>query len=236
MQEKSVIISIQPKWCELIANGKKTIEVRKTKPKLKPPFKCYIYCTKSTQSDRLWGLCKNERKENFGLSAICANLNATSGICLGDGKVIGEFVCDDIFEIVKVGYTMREALQYRAVKDCTVLSDDIFDHSCLSKNAIEKYLDGRKGYAWHISKFVIYEKPKELSEFATKCNKNCETGCNDCEYYHFEAFESAMGVMECCRVDGLKPLKRPPQSWCYVHKLDDIWRKEEKNDRARKID
>ena len=43
---KSVLISIQPKWCELIASGKKTVEVRKTKPKLETPFKCYIYETK----------------------------------------------------------------------------------------------------------------------------------------------------------------------------------------------
>ena len=43
---KSVLISIQPKWCELIANGKKTVEVRKTKPKLETPFKVYIYMTK----------------------------------------------------------------------------------------------------------------------------------------------------------------------------------------------
>ena len=43
---KSVLISIHPKWCELIASGKKTIEVRKTAPKLPTPFKCYIYCTK----------------------------------------------------------------------------------------------------------------------------------------------------------------------------------------------
>lgn len=43
---KSVLISIHPKWCEKIANGEKTIEVRKTKPKLDTPFKCYIYCTK----------------------------------------------------------------------------------------------------------------------------------------------------------------------------------------------
>ena len=42
---KAVLISIQPKWCELIANGKKTVEVRKTKPKIDVPFKCYIYCT-----------------------------------------------------------------------------------------------------------------------------------------------------------------------------------------------
>ena len=43
---KSILISIQPKWCELIASGKKTIEVRKTRPKLETPFKCYIYETK----------------------------------------------------------------------------------------------------------------------------------------------------------------------------------------------
>ena len=43
---KAVMISIQPKWCELICSGKKTLEVRKTKPKLETPFKCYIYETK----------------------------------------------------------------------------------------------------------------------------------------------------------------------------------------------
>ena len=43
---KSVLISIKPKWCELIANGKKTVEVRKSRPKIETPFKCYIYCTK----------------------------------------------------------------------------------------------------------------------------------------------------------------------------------------------
>ena len=47
----SVMLSIQPKWCNLILSGAKTWEVRKTKPagvklgKLDEPFKCYIYCT-----------------------------------------------------------------------------------------------------------------------------------------------------------------------------------------------
>ena len=44
---KSVMISIQPKWCKLIACGKKTIEVRKTRPSCNVPFKCYIYETKN---------------------------------------------------------------------------------------------------------------------------------------------------------------------------------------------
>ena len=70
---KSVLISIQPKWCELIANGGKTIEVRKTKPKIDTPFKCYIYCTKDNHG--WFDFLKKERL---------------------DGKVIGEFVCDTI--------------------------------------------------------------------------------------------------------------------------------------------
>lgn len=42
----AVLISIRPKWCEKIISGEKTIEVRKTRPKMDTPFKCYIYCTK----------------------------------------------------------------------------------------------------------------------------------------------------------------------------------------------
>lgn len=70
---KAVLISIQPKWCELIASGKKTIEVRKTKPKISTPFKCYIYQTKRT-----W------------------IYNIYSKIADWQQKVIGEFVCDTI--------------------------------------------------------------------------------------------------------------------------------------------
>lgn len=43
MNEKAVLLSIQPKWCGLITLGKKTIEVRKTRPSIETPFLCYIY-------------------------------------------------------------------------------------------------------------------------------------------------------------------------------------------------
>ena len=43
---KAVLISIRPKWCQKIVSGEKTIEIRKTRPRMAPPFKCYIYCTK----------------------------------------------------------------------------------------------------------------------------------------------------------------------------------------------
>ena len=45
---KAVLISIRPEWVEKIARGEKTVEVRKTRPKLEAPFKCYVYRTKGT--------------------------------------------------------------------------------------------------------------------------------------------------------------------------------------------
>lgn len=35
---KSVLISIRPEWVEKILSGEKTLEVRKTRPKLETPF------------------------------------------------------------------------------------------------------------------------------------------------------------------------------------------------------
>lgn len=65
----AVLISIRPEWVEKILSGKKTLEVRKNRPCLETPFKCYIYCT-------LDGL-----KHPFGIAY---------------GRVVGEFVCDRV--------------------------------------------------------------------------------------------------------------------------------------------
>lgn len=70
---KAVLISIQPKWCELIASRRKTIEVRKTRPKIETPFKVYVYMTKHKWIFKLLPFLKNRF-----------------------AKVIGEFVCDYI--------------------------------------------------------------------------------------------------------------------------------------------
>lgn len=43
---KAVLISIRPRWVQKIADGEKTIEVRKTRPQLQTPFKVFIYCTR----------------------------------------------------------------------------------------------------------------------------------------------------------------------------------------------
>ena len=46
LKNKAVLISIRPEWCDLIVRGKKTIEVRKTRPKLRSR------CTSTAQKPR----------------------------------------------------------------------------------------------------------------------------------------------------------------------------------------
>ena len=122
---KAVLISIRPEWCELIVNGKKTIEVRKSRPKLETPFKCYIYCTKAPKG---W-------------------LRVDKMIRL-DTKVIGEFVCDTF------------------VTDRTFGHDPLFNGAaCMSEIDASIYSCQSSIYGWHISDLVVYDKPKELSDF-----------------------------------------------------------------------
>lgn len=154
----AVLISIQPKWCELIANGKKTIEVRKTRPKLETPFKCYIYCTLqgSPEAFAAWGKdVAKWNRENWGERK---------------GKVIGEFVCDRI-----------ERMRYPDDGLVDVVDAQM---ACLTAKEIIAYSNGSPLYAWHISALQIYDNPKELSEFK-RCDK-CPYGpierCNEHEF------------------------------------------------------
>lgn len=80
---REVLISIQPKWVEKICRKEKTVEVRKTKPKLDTPFKVYIYETQ--------GRTETPFVDEEG-----------HYIFKGRGKVIGEFVCDRIDKFVNL--------------------------------------------------------------------------------------------------------------------------------------
>lgn len=169
---KAVMISIKPQWCKLITQGKKTVEVRKTKSKLKTPFKCYIYETK--------GLYRG------------------SGGCLfqGLGKVIGEFVCDYIEEYSSVQSKIKDCVEYQI--SLQKLCEDIH----LSIHEFCSYGNGKPLYGWHISDLVIYNEPKEISEFR-KATKKCfydDLGC---------AIPNCDDCTEC-------NITKPPQSWCYV--------------------
>ena len=144
----AVMLSIRPEWCEVIISGKKTVEVRKTRPAIRAPFKCYIYCTSGSVHE---GLIVNR----FGAKLIaCGNWRTAIpvGGVIGNGKVIAEFICDWIDE-------------YQPC-DFGVLSE----YSCLTIPEICGYIGdkGRGPYGWHISDLVIYDKPRELNEFKNR--------------------------------------------------------------------
>ena len=108
---KAVLISIRPEWCEKIINGRKTIEVRKTRPKMDTPFKCYIY--------------------------KC-----------GNGKVIGEFLCDEIIEDRTYGH-----------------NEEFYRAACMSAYDAAAYAMQSPMYGWHISDLRVYDHPRDLWEF-----------------------------------------------------------------------
>lgn len=182
---KAVLICIQPKWCELIAAGKKTLEVRKKIPKLETPFKCYMYCTKDA------------------VKHIVFNEYGNRQIELVPQTVIGEFVCDYIFEI-KTEYEIHTELPGNPVETWCSWEDapeeymeeaDIEKATCLSFGDIKCYMwNSDRCFCWHISGLKIYDKAKQLREFTKPYGTVVK------------AFDSPY-------------IQKPPQSWCYVEEV-----------------
>ena len=202
---KAVLISIKPEWCELIASGKKTIEVRKTRPKLEMPFKVYIYSTKPKNKNDL-GLCLD--KGMFGTLKKVGLLYKRNyetakhlNMQILSGKVIGEFVCKGF-----------ETLDEKALLDgMDEISDSRIEYySCVSVDELLSYKGNKPFvYGWHISDLVIYDKPRELKEFYRECDGVDNVGlCYECD--------KAVGEECDCALHYELHLTRPPQSWCYV--------------------
>ena len=173
---KAVMISIQPKWVEKIAKGKKTIVVRKTAPKCKDPFDFYIFET--------------------------------------IGKVIGEFIFDNVFLLHPYTYDGGNAdLRHRKLIQTfegSSKENEILAATCLTQDEMFDYIGaGNYGYGWHISDLKIYGKPKELSEFYRPCSYSGI--CYSCNRFRPNGTPNDKPNDFC---DG--EITRPPQSWFYV--------------------
>lgn len=210
----AIIISVKPQWVEKILNGEKTIEIRKTMPKCELPYKVYIYETKG-------------KKHFYNYIEACECPNEEERIKFweyGCGKVVAEFTLNKVDKIgladefCNYGAWLFNEERYLHDKE----KERILKKSCLSMQELNDYLgygdfetqQFANGYAWHIDNLKIYDKPKELSEFKTYCNlvhnkKNVQCFSILCRFKN-----------EC--KDHLKPIIRPPQSWCYCNDLGDI--------------
>lgn len=160
---KAVLISIQPQWCERIARGEKTVEIRKTRPKIETPFKCYVYRTK--------GVVKHIAKGEWFDMPV-------------GGTVIGEFTCDRITPLFNVCTDNWHHL----AGDVHEWHKELVKRACLTGAELKAYAKGQNCFAWHISDLKIYDKPRELREFK-KNNRDCfyadlgiaKRDCPDCK-------------------------------------------------------
>ena len=196
---KSVMLSIRPKWCEKIVSGEKTIEVRKTKPKLETPFKCYIYCT-SGRPDLNIPISPERLMQDYLDTGSMQSLNCP----LGNGKVVGELTCDRIDE-----YDDDTIFSFR-YEDYARWNDFDLDRACMHPEDFQNYANGKWRYGWHIIDLRIYDQPRELTEFRRPCPNDLY--CEACAMY-----SNNNGI---CNNAAL-PLRRPPQSWCYVEEWEE---------------
>lgn len=188
---KSVLISIKPQWCEKIASGRKSFELRKFAPK-EVPFKAYIYCAKIPD--------KKHRSGKFNI-----------GRWEGNGHVIGEFICDKTYPIKAYTSDGGDAARERRKFLLTALSGEekrkILFGTCLAEEKIFDYIGEEKfGYAWHISNLKIYDKPKELSKFKISCNR--KNLCYSCNRFTGKPWDICNNT-----------ITRPPQSYMFVEEI-----------------
>lgn len=222
---KAVLISVHAKWCALMMNGKKTVEVRKGTALYKAIQKLideygyadiYVYCTKGKPY-----LGKKEIGRNFYNEPIYTydldygetfkgsgnkKFYSSVGVYSINGKVIFKFRCYKVEEI-KLPYTKFGTNEWvgceneRKWQTPTMNEDKLLDLSCLQELELYGYLKGKTSTAIHISDLEIFDKPKELSEFG-KREKIIE--CYNAETnYHTVKYRK-------CK------LTKTPQSWCYI--------------------
>lgn len=199
---KAVLISIKPKWVEKIMSGEKTIEVRRTAPK-ETPFKCYIYATKpkkfykcgaiSTSDELLW--LANGKVEIGDGFKFWADGDEYQGL---NGRVIGEFICDKVEEVIPDYNPVTEKFFYGYVIDTTP--------TCLSEEELQNYGRNKPLYGWHISDLKIYDKPKELSKFKISCNR--KNLCYSCNRFTGKPWDICNDT-----------ITRPPQSYMFVEEI-----------------
>lgn len=191
MNKPKILLPVHPQWCEKIFNGEKTIEVRKTAPKIDTPFEVLVYQT----------------KHKGGKAIVNEVLNSV----YGGGKVIGSFVCDWITSYLSfMPYDSDDEL-------CYSISQDELAATCLEPYVLSEYGKRKTLYGWHITEPKLFDRPMELSEFGTICKKHGDDRCNDCLYLRVCAYDDCIDTW--CGVGNIKPLTRAPRSWIYAEEV-----------------
>lgn len=191
---KKVLMSIHPKWCEKIFNGSKTIEVRKTAPKIDTPFEVFVYQTKHKR----------------GKSIITEVLNSV----YGGGKVIGSFVCDMVEEYTFSGYNARYRINDVDLKKTCLNHPELIAYG-KGKILYGWHISDLKIYD-KPKELGEFRKPCiDKYQYCQACKYGFVTLSSDEEeyaMYHGGSYDTFDTVCT-------NRITRPPQSWMYVEEL-----------------
>lgn len=182
----AVMVSFTPEECKELVSKQLTVKLFKQCPKLKPPFKCYVYMKMNGVPEYIYD--RNLTRQNIYL------LHPD----LANGRIVGEFTCDKIY-----------TFSYSPELDNYDYSDLINDTNSFSTlctgmlpHSIYKYGNQSTLYGFRVTDFKLYQKmlfPSQFTKPCTGCKKQGTTRCTEENSY--------------CKATTLQ---NGPKSWCYV--------------------
>ena len=196
---KAILLSIRPQYVAKILNGEKTIEIRKTMPKCDLPIDVYIYCTKDKYVLRGVSSCaylphpRMDGKSTIRFDKDFPVLN---------GKVVAKFTVRKVEKIQQYENEHYCDVYYRTT---TLIQNELLSKSSLTPYELSLYLNDKDGYAYHIEDLVVFDKPKELSDFKHICPNIM---CDECNY-------ADLSTDKCLPICS-NQLKRAPQNFVFV--------------------
>ena len=204
---KSYLVPISSQQCERVINHDADILIRKSVPKgLYAPFKGYLYCTMKMYKDStimdnrsVETYYSTASKRAFSISPFYARerwgCDINSKYYRINGRVIGEFICDDIAHYESEFWdddTYEKIVQLYEPEDFNVYGE--YERSTVAEGGDEDYVEKPlfigTGLSWnemrnligtdfhefwglHITDLKIYDKPHPLFHFFTPCNTDC---------------------------------------------------------------
>lgn len=188
VKSTNAIISIHPKWCELIFSGKKKLELRKRIPNAIFPITFYVYQT----IDKNW------------------KYNYIPSLADRQGKVVGTFTCNDI-DHWESEFWLEDTDVYEAI---TMIEEDEFEPG----EYIQTRVFTNEWEDWEIEpefeKTLLY---KDSCVSWSELRNYMKSGWNDFYTIHVEDvyyFTNPMNISDFKNKKGIT-MEKAPQSWCY---------------------
>lgn len=141
-------------------------------------MKALLYCTKAKPylvAEQLHNP-KTNKKYPVEYNLYSFNEQNLKDIAL-NGFIVAE--CD-IDKVEKIKYYNTRNSLYEDDNYILNVNNDFFKKTCLCQDDLEIYLQGKNGYALHLSNVKAFDKPKDINSFYTnyRIDKYGITSCN----------------------------------------------------------